>query len=242
MSSVRKALEIARRGEWGRLFDAVGSSLPRAILFWDIQHIYMCTEMRFPAFLPRNAQIREALPEDADLLRSLRHPLDNAVTPFHLDVDERFAVGDKGYLLRVGEKPAGFFWRALPRSRHLTNSGYVFELPELFSWYYDIYIIPEYRGRGIFPVVIKAMRDIDEKIGISHICAEVHKTNNGSIKAHKRMGYRLVESVRIFNFFGLHLYIARKVSNKRPNITLRFYPIFSRSFSPMGIRKHVDSA
>jgi len=103
-----------------------------------------------------------------------------------------------------------------------------------------MYIAPEYRGRGIFPALVKAIRDVAEKSGTKNVCCEIHVSNEQSVKAHRRAGYRLLEAVWFFNLLGLHVYVARRVSHKAVRITVHYYPIWARSFNSVAVREHVD--
>lgn len=52
------------------------------------------------------------------------------------------------------------------------------------------YVHPSYRNKGIYSTMLKRLKKLTEDIGYNKICSFIFKTNKGSIKAHKSLGFK----------------------------------------------------
>ena len=62
------------------------------------------------------------------------------------------------------------------------NAGY-------YWWIQNMYILPEFRGKGLIERLIQALKDIAQEKGVIELRLYVHKNNAQAISAYQKVGF-----------------------------------------------------
>jgi GNAT superfamily N-acetyltransferase len=118
-------------------------------------------------------------------------------------IKERFAKNTTLWIIRLNGEIAGFVW---------TISGKV-----LSPWYlpltpHDAYVLDavtfeEFRGRGLYAVLMNYVLGKLKSEGMSRVVGELYTTNTSSIRGLKRTYYRTFGVARRFHAFGRNITI-----------------------------------
>lgn len=77
---------------------------------------------------------------------------------------------------------------------------------------HKVYLLQEYHGQGLGQVMLDHAQEQCRKLGFSYIVLNVNKYNDRAIKAYKRNGFEIAESVKnpIGNGFFMDDYVMKK--------------------------------
>ncbi len=121
----------------------------------------------------------------------------------------RFSHHLKFYLLKREDSTVAWTWLIPPPRRFIDEAAYHFPVPEKATWIRDIFVNPEYRGRGIFAVLLEVLfnRVLDAE---REIWSDTAGRNKSSLKAHLNAGFEIVDSLRIIRLNKLLLIRLRR--------------------------------
>lgn len=151
--------------------------------------------------------VREAVAGDLPLLRgAFRHNVEKFAG--------RFSRGDLCLLVEQGGRPAAIGWVRLDLTAGVDEMGCRLELPEGSSWGHDTFVLPEFRNRGAFAVLMDEMFARLRAEGARSLLASVTWENRASRSSHERLGYTTALVLDRLTLFGLRFY--RVAPNGRP--------------------------
>jgi len=91
---------------------------------------------------------------------------------------------------------------------YIVDYNRVIELPERMAFFYDIFILPEYRGKSLAKhITIQAIKYL-KKQGYTKVGLHVPPWNKASLSICKKMGFKKVSYIRYFRIFGVSIQIA----------------------------------
>ncbi|HYP64099.1 MAG TPA: GNAT family N-acetyltransferase [Acidocella sp.] len=143
--------------------------------------------MSVTADLATSLTARHTAPGDAEtLLQMCRDfhvedgsPLDEAgeATIAHVCAGEKLAPA---YMLEHDGRPAGFF---------ILTLGYSVENGGMDGFIDDIYLLPEYRGRGLGRRAVALAIEAAREVGIRALLLEVESHNDRAYSLYRKMGF-----------------------------------------------------
>jgi GNAT superfamily N-acetyltransferase len=101
------------------------------------------------------------------------------------EMQQRFAQGHRAYVAYLDGEPAAWGWVAI-RSASIGELGSSFRIPEGERYLWNFVTRPEYRGRGIYPRLLRAILESEaydaERFWIAY-APENHASASGIAKA-----------------------------------------------------------
>lgn len=201
MDRVGKARALLARGQYAELLDQVSSRWMPAgnpVLYWDRFVIVELAEARPLRRRPDQTPVL-ASPEDLEAIVRER--------PDRRDlIARRLAEGQRCYVIRDHGRVVARQWVVGDRPVFPTNSGYAFTPPiRPALWCHDIFVDPAHRMRGLFVSLMLNVLTVDPGPR-PRLYGEIHFLNQGSIRAHLSLGYRIVRTVTVVSTLGLKVY------------------------------------
>jgi len=80
------------------------------------------------------------------------------------------------------------------------------------AYIFDTFIHPEFRGRGLYPVLLRALQERMRALGVQRFYLTVDVYNARSIKEHTRVGARLLETITYACVLGFRFHGAVQTS------------------------------
>ncbi|NOX69213.1 MAG: hypothetical protein GXP15_08510 [Gammaproteobacteria bacterium] len=137
--------------------------------------------------------------------------------------ERRLARGANCYVSITDSQISAYVWVQPPARAYETNSLWVFKPKNVHSmWFFDIYVLPQFRLKGLFGYLSGAVRSIYSDDSPVVVCAETSYNNRKSLRAHFSMGYEITHVVDFVSIFGLKIYLARQLNPKNLRISCRF--------------------
>jgi L-amino acid N-acyltransferase YncA len=122
---------------------------------------------------------------DARDLESLVRCLDKRRT-----YERRFAAGEYCLIAIVGASVVGYEWFSAKSHQVEERYGYTITIPGDALYSYDAYTSVEYRGHGIWRQILIGASELMKKEGRNRLIAHVDYGNDGSMRAHEKVGFR----------------------------------------------------
>jgi ribosomal protein S18 acetylase RimI-like enzyme len=107
------------------------------------------------------------------------------------EVHRRLADSGSATLALDGETIAGYGWVQYGMVR-IPDLRLAFSLPKHHVYIWDCLTLPAYRGRGVFPGLLRHMLDVLSRQGIVQVWAAIAPGNVASQRAFAKAGFRLV--------------------------------------------------
>lgn len=185
--------------------DRMFHSRLNGLLFrFDSFHVYRFTGIK--AAPPESAGLtaRAVTPPDLPALCACRQMADTAAGI--RDFERRMERGGTGTALLDGDKVVAYGWSRVGSNLREDGDRYVMNLGPNGAYVFDTFIHPEYRGRGLYPVLVKAMADRGLPKGVNRHYVTIDTLNAGSIRAHEKIGVERIETIRYLDarLFQVH--------------------------------------
>jgi GNAT superfamily N-acetyltransferase len=197
-----QARALLERGQYAQLVDQICSRyLPAGnpLLYWDRCVIVGLAEARPPG---RRLPARPVAAADEDIEALCRQRPDRAAL-----FRRRLAEGQRCFVIRDGDRIVARQWLVGDRDRYDTNSGLRFVPPARPSlWCHDIFVDPAYRMRGYFVALMNNAATLGPPGQPPRLYGEIHFLNEGSIRAHLGLGYRVIRTVTVVSVLGWKVY------------------------------------
>jgi GNAT superfamily N-acetyltransferase len=203
LARIDKARALLQQGQYAELLDQVSSRVLPAgnpILYWDrFVIVGLDPGQVHPPERRLDSLPVPASPEDLEAIRRAR-PERAALVQRRLEEGQRcFVIHDEGKVVArqwvVGDQPA------FP-----TNSDLRFVPPTRPAlWCHDIFVEPAYRKRGFFASLMLntlSVLTIGPGQQPPHLYGEIHFLNHASLRAHLRLGYRVIQTVTVISVLG----------------------------------------
>lgn len=140
------------------------------------------------------------------------------------DVARRLAVGREAFVGEVetfvGKLIVTYGWVALT-AEPLGDTGFSFEPPPGDAYLYDFATIPEYRGRGFYPALLRYILGELAGRGIGRAWITTAPGNHTSVRSIKRAGFALVADTDYIPAASNHPACFELVENDRLDPVLR---------------------
>lgn len=119
----------------------------------------------------------------------------------HRDIRERFEQGASLWLIRSGDRLAGYSWTIQGR----TIAQYYFPMAQDDVQLFDFYVFPKFRGRAILWFLIThILRSLREE-GALRVFGDVAEWNEASLSFYKTVPFHRLGMARTFSVFGYTL-------------------------------------
>ncbi len=122
----------------------------------------------------------------------------------------RFARGDRLFGAFDGDRLMAYAWLAIG-GEWLTTIEREFRVGDREVYVYNVRTLPPYRGRGIFPSIIRVAVPRLLSQGCARLVTVVEARNAPSIRAFEKAGFHRVRSVRMRKILGRRRYFEREV-------------------------------
>jgi GNAT superfamily N-acetyltransferase len=197
-----KARAMLRAGQHVQLVDQISSRyLPAGnpLLYWDRCVIVGLAEARPPARRVTGQPV-PATAEDIEVLCQLRPDRARLLR-------RRVREGQRCFVIRDGDRIVARQWVVGDQDGYDTNSGLRFVPPARPSlWCHDIFVEPAYRMRGYFVALMNNAATLGPPGQRPRLYGEIHFLNEGSIRAHLGLGYRVIRTVTVVSVLGWKVY------------------------------------
>lgn len=159
----------------------------------------------------RKRQESELNKQDLDIITTFWNP-----EVSRRNVKERFALGASLWLIKSNDCLAGYGWSL----RGCTVEPHYFRLTQHDVHFFDFYVFPQYRGRGVNPTLVRYMLHslIDECRG--HAFIEAAEWNEAQLASLRRTPFCRLGSARKFTLFRRTMVCwdnEETVDQERPN-------------------------
>jgi GNAT superfamily N-acetyltransferase len=112
----------------------------------------------------------------------------------HRDIRERFEQGASLWVIRSGDRLAGYSWTIRGR----TIAQYYFPMAPDDVQLFDFYVFPKFRGRAILWFLVTHILRILREEGVSRVFGDVAEWNQASLSFYKTVPFHRLGMVRTF--------------------------------------------
>jgi ribosomal protein S18 acetylase RimI-like enzyme len=142
----------------------------------------------------------QCLSNSAELSAGDLHELTSFWNPkqAHRNIGERFEKGASLWLIRSGERLAGYSWTLRGR----TIAEYYFPMAQEDVQLFDFYVFPKFRGRAILWFLIIFILSSLREEGASRVFGDVAEWNQASLSFYKTIPFQRLGRARTLTIFG----------------------------------------
>lgn len=110
-------------------------------------------------------------------------------------IKKLFTQKDWGHLFifREGDQDAGYLMLAF---------GYSFEFGGRIGFIDELYIKPDFRGKGLGKIILKQLKEKMEGIGLASLRLEVEQYNQQAIRLYESEGFEVHQTRHLMTFPG----------------------------------------
>ena len=197
-----RALEILRWRGPGHFFLLALRELLRPVLYWYAWNIYL-TDLQVPLTEPyakRKFDVRIfAGDEDREMARE---ELASLGEPLPANFDARVNRGDALAIVRCGSKPVAFEWMTFSSGMELAY-GTTWILQPNEGTPYGAFVLPKWRGHGIFSVMNVALNTYAREHGVLRSMSSISVLNSQSLSMAKRLRKKKIMTVILLRVRGI---------------------------------------
>ncbi len=113
----------------------------------------------------------------------------------------RFSNGLYFYLMYDSNKCIATAWIHPKGERFVDETGYILKAADNSIWLRDVYVVPEYRGRGFFSDFIKQISK-QYYPAASFMFSDLETSNLKSKNAHQRCGFKFIATFKAYHLFS----------------------------------------
>lgn len=114
---------------------------------------------------------------------------------------ERFAKLAVLWMIKVDGKLAGYVW-SIGKSTYKCPCPYYFPLCDNDVFLFDGSVLPQYRGRNLYPLLLKHVLYGVKKMGFIRAICDAHEWNVSVIKSFSKAGLKKLGTVRKYSLMG----------------------------------------
>lgn len=140
----------------------------------------------------------------------------------------RFSNGLHFYRIQDGNKCIASAWVHPEGKRFVDEVGYILKAADNSVWLRDVYVVPEYRGKGIFSDFIKQISK-QYYPAASFMFSDLEANNLKSKNAHQRCGFKFIATFKVFHLFN-SLMMRSPVESEKQLINVSGYKPEKRIF------------
>ncbi len=199
----RRALEILRwRGPAYFLLLALREVL-RPVVYWYAWNIYL-TDLEQPLVAPYAKGKFDVRIFAADRDReTARRQLASLGEPLPVNFDARVNRGDALAIVHCGAEPVAFGWMTFTSGMEMAY-GLTWILQPNEGTQYGSFVLPKWRGQGIFSVLNVALNTYAREHGIVRSVGSISVLNRQSLSMAKRLGKKKLMTVILVRVRGLN--------------------------------------
>jgi len=205
-TSISRLTSYCTRHGLGATFRRAGLAARRA-LFSSRMVVFYCDLGRLtaaPPNIPSSLKV-ERLRNYASLSQQDLQEMTSFWNPkqAHRNIRERFEKGASLWLIKSGDKLAGYSWTL----RGNTIAPYYFLLGEDDVQLFDFYVFAKFRGRAILWFLVADILHSLRDEGAARVFGDVAEWNQPSLSFYKMTPFRRLGFVRSFTIFG-HTFVS----------------------------------
>ena len=136
--------------------------------------------------------IRSDIENTKNLVEGLLPSLTEASISYMAELSSKTKKEMEFYDVKKAYIDDGPFTVCVAFDKQLNVLGFVFLDFEGFTktlWICHVFVKPEFRKKGVYKLMMKRIKSFAQSIKASRIFAIVHKSNDESQKAHKKLGF-----------------------------------------------------
>lgn len=118
-----------------------------------------------------------------------------------IELKERFAKLAVLWMIKVDGKLAGYVW-SIGKSTYKCPGPHYFPLCDNDVYLFDGSVLPQYRGRNLFPLLLKHVLYGVKKLGFIRVIFDAHEWNVSVHKSFSKVGMKKLGVVRKYRFWG----------------------------------------
>lgn len=200
-NSISRLTAYFTRHGLGATIRRVGLALKRA-LFASRMVVFYCDlakQSAAPVNIPNSLKVErlrsyaELTPQDLQEMTSFWNP-----KQAHRNIRERFEEGASLWLIKSGERLAGYGWTLQGR----TIAPYYFLLGEDDVQFFDFYVFPKFRGRAMHWLLTVYILQALSTEGLARAFADTGEWNQAQLSSFKMTPFRRLGLVRSLTILG----------------------------------------
>jgi GNAT superfamily N-acetyltransferase len=198
----RRALEILRwRGPGHFLLLALREVL-RPVMYWYAWNIYL-TDLQQPLTAPyAKGKFDVRVFSGNQDREAARHQLASLGEPLPANFDARINRGDALAIVRCGAEPVASGWMTFTSGMEMAY-GLTWILRPNEGTQYGSFVLPKWRGQGIFSVLNVALNTYAREHGVLRSVGSISVLNSQSLSMAKRLGKKKLMTVILVRIRGL---------------------------------------
>jgi ribosomal protein S18 acetylase RimI-like enzyme len=200
-TSISRLTAYYKRHGFGATIRRASLAVKRA-LFSSRMVVFYCDlakQTTAPVNIPSSLKVErlrnyaELNPQDLKEMTSFWNPKEA-----HRNIRERFEHGASLWLIKSGDKLAGYGWTLQGR----TIEPYYFPLGQDDVHLFDFHVFPQYRGQGINPFLVTHILGNLATIGGGRAFIEAAEWNEAQLSSLRKTPFRRMGRARSFSVFG----------------------------------------
>jgi ribosomal protein S18 acetylase RimI-like enzyme len=200
-NSISRLTEYYKRHGFEATIRRAGLAARRAV-FSSRMVVFYCDLAKLttaPVNIPSSLRV-ERLRSYSELCRQDLQEMTSFWNPkqANRNIRERFGKGASLWLIKSGEKLAGYGWTLQGH----TIEPYYFPLGQDDMHLFDFHVFPEYRGKGINPFLVAHMVDNLAMIGGGRAFIEAAEWNEAQLSSLRKTPFHRLGLARSFAIFG----------------------------------------
>ena len=198
----RRAMEILRWRGPGHFFLLALREVLRPVMYWYAWNIYL-TDLQQPLTQPYGKGKFDVRIFSGDKHREMAgEQLASLGEPLPANFDARINRGDALAILSCGNEQVAFGWMTFSSGMELAY-GTTWILQPNEGTQYGSFVLPKWRGHGIFSVLNVALNTYAREHGILRSVGSISVLNSQSLSMAKRLGKKKIMTVILVRVRGM---------------------------------------
>jgi ribosomal protein S18 acetylase RimI-like enzyme len=191
---LKEAHARAKTQGWGPVMILIGRALRERITNpWHVMY-WIPTAQVNPVALPENASFMVLTDPTRELDAAHRRLLTDALGPrSEKQAEERLASGALLHVLFVDRQVAGTLFTVSGAARRFQHMV----LTDGDSMVLDARVVPAFRGRGLYPVLLAHAARALQAHGQDRLYIDTLETNTASVRSYAKVGFRFLTRYRM---------------------------------------------
>jgi len=198
----RRALEILRWRGPGHFFLLALREVLRPVMYWYAWNIYL-TDLQQPLTAPyAKGKFDVRIFSGNQDREATRQQLASLGEPLPANFDARLNRGDALAIVQCGAEPVASGWMTFTSGMEMAY-GLSWILQPNEGTQYGSFVLPKFRGQGIFSVLNVALNTYARENGVLRSVGSISVLNSQSLSMAKRLGKKKLMTVILVRIRGL---------------------------------------